>query len=175
MLRRHHWIGKSEGTNLDFAVKGSNVKLRVFTTRADTIFGATYVVIAPDHELVEAIVPASRIEAVRAFAEAQAREAAKRGRDEEPPKEGVDTGAVAQHPFAGAELPILAANFVVADYGTGAVMSVPAHDERDFELARAFGLPIVRPSGGPTTIRPSSWSDDPCGISGGRWARCPSA
>jgi len=147
--KQRHWIGKSEGANLDFAVKGADVALRVFTTRADTIFGATYVVIAPDHELIDRIVPAERAGAVRAFAEDQARKAAQRGRDEEPPKEGVDTGAVAIHPFTGAEIPIWAANFVVADYGTGAVMSVPAHDQRDFEFARTFGLPIV------TVIQPA--------------------
>ncbi|RMH41598.1 MAG: leucine--tRNA ligase [Deltaproteobacteria bacterium] len=142
--KQRHWIGKSEGANLDFRVKGTDVALRVFTTRADTVFGATYLVIAPDHELIERIAAPDRLDAVRAFAEEQAEKAARRGRDEEPPKQGVDTGAVALHPFTGAELPIWAANFVVADYGTGAVMSVPAHDQRDFEFARAYGLPIVQ-------------------------------
>jgi leucyl-tRNA synthetase len=140
---QRNWIGRSEGTELDFRVKDRDVALRVFTTRADTIFGCTYVVVAPDHPLLERIAPADRLPAVRAFADDQARKAAARGKDEEPPKEGIDTGARAIHPFTGAALPIWAANFVVSDYGTGAVMSVPAHDERDFDFAKTYGLPIV--------------------------------
>ncbi len=148
---QRNWIGKSEGVELAFAVKGGASKIRVFTTRADTIHGCTYVVIAPDHPLLETIVPEEKRAAVKAFAEDQAKKAAARGRDEEPPKEGVDTGARALHPFSGAELPVWAANFVVSDYGTGAVMSVPAHDQRDFEFAKAYGLPIrvvIRPEVG---------------------------
>jgi leucyl-tRNA synthetase len=155
--KQRHWIGKSEGANLDFRVKDTDVTLRVFTTRADTVFGATYLVIAPDHALVERITPAQRLGAVREFAEDQARKAAQQGRDQELPKEGVATGAVAIHPFTGAELPIWAANFVVADYGTGAVMSVPAHDERDFDFARGFGLPVK------TVIQPVAGEPVPAG------------
>lgn len=140
--KQRNWIGKSEGTELVFAVAGSSEKITVFTTRADTIFGCTYVVVAPDHPVLAQIVPADRRDAVRTFAEDQARKAAAKGRDEELEKEGVDTGAKVKHPFTGAELPIWAANFVVADYGTGAVMSVPAHDQRDFEFAQKYGLPV---------------------------------
>src|SRR5690606_22587661 len=112
--------------------------------------GCTYVVVAPDHPVLDAIVPPDRREALRAFAAEQARKAAAKGREEELEKEGVDTGARAIHPFTGEALPIWAANFVVADYGTGAVMSVPAHDERDFDFARRYGLPIrtvIQPRG----------------------------
>ncbi len=147
--KQRHWIGKSEGAELDFRIPAAGVALRVFTTRADTIFGCTYVVIAPDHPLIEKITPPDKLAAVKAFAADQARKAAARGRDEEPPKEGIDTGARAVHPFTGHELPVWAANFVVSDYGTGAVMSVPAHDERDFDFARTYGLPIV------TVIQPA--------------------
>lgn len=154
---QRNWIGKSEGTELDFRVKGTEAALRVFTTRSDTVFGCTYVVVAQDHPLLDTIVPAERREAVKAFAEDQARKAAARGKDEEPPKEGIDTGARALHPFTGAELPIWAANFVVSDYGTGAVMSVPAHDERDFDFARTYGLPIV------TVIQPAEGERLPAG------------
>ncbi|WP_373049381.1 leucine--tRNA ligase [Vulgatibacter sp.] len=140
--KQRNWIGKSEGTELVFGVAGADEKITVFTTRSDTIFGCTYVVVAPDHPLLERIVPEDRKEGVRAFATEQARKAAAKGREEELEKEGVDTGARAIHPFTGAELPIWAANFVVSDYGTGAVMSVPAHDQRDFEFARKYGLPI---------------------------------
>ena len=149
--KQRNWIGKSEGTELEFPVVGSGEKITVFTTRADTVFGCTYVVVAPDHPLLAKIVPADRLDAVRAFAAEQARKAAAKGRDEELEKEGVDTGARARNPFTGAELPIWAANFVVSDYGTGAVMSVPAHDQRDFEFARKYGLPIrqvIRPADG---------------------------
>ncbi len=148
--KQRFWIGRSEGAELDFAVPAAGVNLRVFTTRVDTIFGCTYVVVAPDHPLIEAITPPARLAAVREFAVEQAKQAAARGRDEDPPKEGLDTGARARHPFTGAELPVWAANFVVADYGTGAVMSVPAHDVRDFEFARAFGLAVT------TVIQPES-------------------
>lgn len=159
--KQRNWIGRSEGAELDFRV--GDEKLRVFTTRADTVFGCTYVVIAPDHPLIERITPPERLAAVRAFAEEQARKAAARGRDEEPPKEGVDTGARARHPFTGAELPVWAANFVVSDYGTGAVMSVPAHDERDGEFARQFGLPIVqviRPVEGEADVQTVAFTED---------------
>jgi leucyl-tRNA synthetase len=146
--KQRNWIGKSEGVELQFRVPAADgagdVALRVFTTRADTVFGCTYLVVAPDHELLPRITLPARRQAVAQFAAEQARKAAGRGRDEEIVKEGVDTGARALHPFTGAELPVWAANFVVADYGTGAVMSVPAHDERDFEFAQVYGLPIRR-------------------------------
>lgn len=149
--KQRNWIGRSEGTELVFRVAGSEEAITVFTTRADTVFGCTYVVVAPDHPILAKIVPAERREAVDAFAADQARKAAAKGREEELEKEGIDTGAKAIHPFTGAELPIWAANFVVSDYGTGAVMSVPAHDERDFEFAQKYGLPVrtvIQPAGG---------------------------
>lgn len=148
--KQRNWIGKSEGATLFFEVVGAEERIEVFTTRADTIFGCTYVVVAPDHPILDRIVPADRREAVEAFAKDQARKAAGKHHGEEPPKEGIDTGAKVRHPFTGAELPVWAANFVVSDYGTGAVMSVPAHDERDFDFAKAYGLPIrvvIQPEG----------------------------
>jgi len=151
--KQRNWIGKSEGAELDFGVDGSAESIRVFTTRADTIFGCTYVVVAPDHPILERIVPADRREAVSAFAAEQARKAAAKGHEEELPKEGIDTGAKVVHPFTGVALPVWAANFVVSDYGTGAVMSVPAHDERDHEFASVYGLPIV------PVIRPADGSE----------------
>jgi leucyl-tRNA synthetase len=139
--KQRNWIGKSEGTELEFRVPAGGVALRVFTTRADTVFGCTCIVVAPDHPLIEQVTAPDRLEAVRAFAADQAR--AVRAHDREPTKEGLDTGGRAIHPFNGREVPIWAANLVVSDYGTGAVMSVPAHDERDFEFATKYGLPIV--------------------------------
>ncbi|HEY0839938.1 MAG TPA: leucine--tRNA ligase, partial [Vulgatibacter sp.] len=151
--KQRNWIGKSEGAELDFGVDGSPETIRVFTTRADTIFGCTYVVVAPDHPILERIVPGDRKEAVAAFAADQAHKAAAKGHEEELPKEGIDTGARVVHPFTGAPLPVWAANFVVSDYGTGAVMSVPAHDVRDHEFATIYGLPIV------PVIRPADGSE----------------
>ncbi|HLV60807.1 MAG TPA: leucine--tRNA ligase [Fredinandcohnia sp.] len=149
--KQRNWIGKSEGAKLFFDVVGSDERIEIFTTRADTVYGCTYVVVAPDHPILERIVPAERRAAVEAFAKDQARKAAKKRHDEELPKEGIDTGAKVRHPFTGEKLPLWAANFVVADYGTGAVMCVPAHDERDYEFAQVYGLPlriVIRPEEG---------------------------
>ncbi|MFN7133292.1 MAG: leucine--tRNA ligase, partial [Myxococcales bacterium] len=141
-VSQRNWIGKSEGVEIDFAVDGRDAALRVFTTRADTLFGVTYVVVAPDHPLMPKLVTPGTEAQVKAFAAEQEKKAGAQKRDEEPEKEGVFTGAYAVHPFTGAKVPIWAANFVVSDYGTGAVMSVPAHDQRDFEFAKKYGLPI---------------------------------
>ncbi|MGI5864968.1 MAG: leucine--tRNA ligase [Myxococcales bacterium] len=139
---QRNWIGKSEGAEIAFKLEGSDAELKVFTTRADTLFGVTYVVVAPDHPLMPKLVNAETGERVKAFAAEQERKAAQQKKDEEVEKEGVFTGAYAIHPFTRQKLPVWAANFVVSDYGTGAVMSVPAHDQRDFEFARKYGLPI---------------------------------
>ncbi len=139
---QRNWIGRSEGAEAEFAVEGAGEAIRVFTTRVDTIFGCTYVVLAPDHPLVARITtPAQRAE-VEAFAQRMAKLGKEARTAEGAEKEGVFTGAHAQNPFTGEKVPVWVANFVLADYGTGAVMSVPAHDERDFAFARKYGLPI---------------------------------
>ncbi|HZZ86586.1 MAG TPA: leucine--tRNA ligase [Anaeromyxobacteraceae bacterium] len=139
---QRNWIGKSEGAEVDFAVAGSERTVKVFTTRVDTIHGCTYVVLAPEHPLTaELTTPAQRDE-VRAFVERMRKTDAQERAGEGAPKEGVFTGAHAVNPFTGEQVPIWVANFVLAEYGTGAVMSVPAHDQRDFEFARKYGLPI---------------------------------
>ncbi len=139
---QRNWIGRSEGAEVDFAVAGSPRKVKVFTTRVDTIHGCTYVVLAPEHPLTsELTIPAQR-EAVQAFVERMRRTDAQERTGEGAPKEGVFTGAHAVNPFTGEEVPIWVANFVLAEYGTGAVMSVPAHDQRDFEFAKKYGLPV---------------------------------
>jgi leucyl-tRNA synthetase len=138
---QRNWIGKSVGAEVDFSVPGAE-PIKVFTTRVDTIFGCTYVVLAPDHALVERVTAPERREAVRAFVERmRATDAAERT-GEDAPKEGVFTGASAVNPYTGERVPVWIANFVLAEYGTGAVMSVPAHDQRDFEFARKYDLPI---------------------------------
>jgi leucyl-tRNA synthetase len=139
---QRNWIGKSEGAQVEFPVESSDVKITVFTTRVDTIFGCTYVVIAPEHKLVKEFVKDSaKLAEIEAFSERIAA-ARKLDRAADTKKEGLFTGAYAKNPFTGERVPIWVANFVVADYGTGAVMSVPAHDERDFEFAKQYGLPI---------------------------------
>ncbi|HYG67548.1 MAG TPA: leucine--tRNA ligase, partial [Anaeromyxobacteraceae bacterium] len=138
---QRNWIGKSEGAEVDFAVPGG-AKIRVFTTRVDTIHGCTYVVLAPEHPLVDAITAPERRAEVAAFVERMRKTDASARTGEDAPKEGVFTGARAVNPFTGEQVPVWIANFVLAEYGTGAVMSVPAHDQRDFEFARKYGLPI---------------------------------
>ena len=147
---QRNWIGRSDGVELDFPLIGTGgterndgKAFRVFTTRADTIFGATYVAAAPDHPLVRELVPADRRAAVEALAEkvrTASREVGAGAAAAE--KEGVDTGLRVRNPFTGREIPVWVANFVLAGYGTGAVMAVPAHDQRDFEFATKYALPI---------------------------------
>lgn len=139
-----HWIGKSEGAELVFPVPDLAESIRVFTTRPDTLFGATYVVLAPEHPLVEALI-ANRpgAQAVRAFvAEERVRSDIERT-SENSEKRGMFTGAYAVHPLTGNPVPVWVANYVLADYGTGAVMGVPAHDQRDYMYAQKYGLPIM--------------------------------
>ena len=138
---QRNWIGKSLGAEVDFAVDGGP-KVKVFTTRVDTIFGCTYVVLAPEHPLTEQVTRPERLEEVRAFVKRMKATDAAARTGEDAPKEGVFTGAMALNPFTGERVPVWIANFVLAEYGTGAVMSVPAHDQRDFEFAKKYGLPI---------------------------------
>src|SRR6266536_3017945 len=139
---QRNWIGKSEGAEVDFAVAGQAEKIKVFTTRLDTIHGCTYVVLAPEHPLVARVTRPERQAEVRAFVERMRQTDATQRTGEGAPKEGVFTGAEAVHPYSGERSPVWIANFVLAEYGTGAVMSVPAHDQRDFEFARKYRLPV---------------------------------
>jgi len=141
---QRNWIGRSTGTELDFRVKAVDATIKVFTTRLDTVFGCTYVVLAPEHPLVLKITPPAQRQQVAQFAASVQRLGKVERTAEATEKEGVFTGAYAIHPFTGAELPIWVANFVVAEYGTGAVMAVPAHDVRDFAFAQKYHLPIQR-------------------------------
>jgi leucyl-tRNA synthetase len=148
---QRNWIGRSEGAEVDFAVKGADVRVKVFTTRIDTIHGCTYVVLAPEHPLVDQLTTADHRDEVRAFVARMAKIEAAERTGEGAPKEGVFTGAYAVNPYTREEVPVWIANFVLAEYGTGAVMSVPAHDQRDFEFARKYGLPIrvvIQPAAG---------------------------
>jgi len=138
---QRNWIGRSIGAEVDFALDGVSGRLRIFTTRPDTLFGATYMVLAPEHPLVRAVTTATQRTAVDAYVEATARRSDLQ-RQEEKQKTGVFTGGHAINPVNGERLPIWIADYVLMTYGTGAIMAVPGHDERDWEFARAFGLPI---------------------------------
>jgi len=143
VVMQRNWIGRSEGARVTFPVTGSDARIEVFTTRIDTIYGATFVLLAPEHPLVDRFASESpdpqafrgRVAKFRALD----REARRDGTIE---KEGFDTGRTAVNPFTGKDVPIWVANFVLAEYGTGAIMAVPAHDERDFEFARKYQLPV---------------------------------
>ena len=142
-VRQAHWIGRSAGAQLIFNVAGTGEPIPVFTTRPDTVFGATYVVLAPEHTLVPQITTAEHRRAVERYGEA-ARAATEIERtDAGREKTGAFTGAYAINPATGARVPIWVADYVLVQYGTGAIMAVPGHDERDYEFARAFELPIV--------------------------------
>ncbi len=142
--KQHHWIGRSEGAEVDFAVVGRAEKIRVFTTRVDTLAGATYVVVAPEHPLAEALaVPAQHAAVLAYIAAARGKSDIDRS-DATKTKTGVATGSFATNPLTGAAIPIWVADYVIGTYGTGAVMAVPAHDDRDHAFARAYDLPIVQ-------------------------------
>ncbi len=152
---QRNWIGRSEGTFVDFGVVDSAEKVKVFTTRVDTIFGATSVQLAPEHPVTKLFAAedaelAAQVEAMIAQ-QTTAREADNLGAID---KQGVATGRFAVNPFNGERVPIWVANYILADYGTGAIMSVPAHDERDFEFAQKYGLPVRR------VIAPNIDTDD---------------
>jgi leucyl-tRNA synthetase len=145
LKRQRDWVGRSEGAFIDFAVKDRDEKVRVFTTRIDTIYGATAIVLAAEHPLLPKLLEGSSLkDDVMQFAERVKGARAIKTEDaaEEEEKLGMNTGRLAVNPFSGELIPIWVANYVLMDYGAGAVMSVPAHDERDFEFARKYTLPI---------------------------------
>jgi len=142
-LLQTNWIGRSEGAELVFETPGLQ-RITVFTTRPDTLFGATYMVLAPEHPLVEAITTAEQRAEVRAYQRAVAAKDIVSRKVGDKEKTGVFTGAYARNPATGQSIPVWIADYVLMEYGTGAIMAVPGHDERDFEFATTFGLPIAR-------------------------------
>ncbi len=141
--QQRNWVGKSTGAEVEFAVDGTTETLRIFTTRPDTLFGATYMVLAPEHPLVTSITTAGQRDAVNGYVQAAARKTELDRTTETREKTGVSTGACAINPVNGQRIPIWVADYVLMGYGTGAIMAVPAHDERDFEFAKQFELPII--------------------------------
>ena len=141
---QRNWIGKSIGAEVDFAVPAHDEKIRVFTTRPDTLFGATYMVLAPEHHLTDIITTDEQRADVKAYKEAAANKSDLERQELTKEKTGVFTGAYAVNPVNGVEIPIWIADYVLAHYGTGAIMAVPGEDERDWEFAEKFDLPIIR-------------------------------
>ena len=141
--QQRNWIGKSVGASVHFKVDGFNENLEVFTTRADTLFGATYMVLAPEHELVKKITSPEHKAEVQAYLEKTAKKSDLERTDLNKDKSGVFTGAYAINPVNDKKIPIWIADYVLISYGTGAIMAVPAHDSRDWEFAKKFNLPII--------------------------------
>ena len=140
---QRNWIGKSTGAHVDFKVAGTDKTFTVYTTRPDTLFGATYAVLAPEHELVDAITTSEQAEAVADYKHQASLKSDLARTDLAKEKTGVWTGAYAINPVNGREIPIWIADYVLSSYGTGAIMAVPAHDTRDWEFAKTFGLEII--------------------------------
>ena len=141
---QRNWIGKSFGANVDFAVDGTNEKFTVFTTRCDTLFGATYCVLAPEHALVEKITSPEQKQAVEEYKAKCAAKSELERTELSKEKTGVFVGAYAINPVNGVKIPIYISDYVLTSYGTGAIMAVPAHDERDYAFAQKFGLDIIQ-------------------------------
>ena len=157
--QQRNWIGRSEGAQLTFEIEGTDETFEAFTTRPDTIFGATYAVLAPEHKLVQRITTPEQKEAVEAYVDSIKSKSDLERTELSKEKTGVFTGAYAINPASGEKMPIWIADYVLASYGTGAIMAVPAHDERDYEFAKTFDLPIKEVvSGG--NIEEAAYTED---------------
>ena len=147
---QRNWIGRSEGAEIEFQLSTTNKKIQIFTTRPDTLFGATYVVLAPEHPLVELITTKSQKKQVESYRLNATRKSELERTDLQKEKTGIFTGAFAINPTNNEEIPIWVADYVLAGYGTGAIMAVPGEDQRDWEFAKTHSLPIIR------TVEPPS-------------------
>ena len=140
---QRNWIGKSTGAEVDFKVKGSENKLRVYTTRPDTLFGATYMVVAPEHDLINDLTTEDNKDAIEDYIKKSSLKSELERTELSKEKSGVFTGSYGINPINGKEIPIWVADYVLTGYGTGAIMAVPAHDQRDFEFAKTFDLEVI--------------------------------
>ncbi|WP_304243133.1 leucine--tRNA ligase [Gracilinema caldarium] len=170
-LMQRNWIGKSEGANVIFKIDGHDAELEIYTTRPDTLFGATYMVLAPEHPLVSKITTPEQRAAVEAYLDAAAKKSDLERTDLAKEKTGVFSGAYAINPVNGRKIPIWIADYVLISYGTGAIMAVPAHDERDWDFAKAFNLPIIQVVAGepPASGKDYSRTPESCTTADG-WA-----
>ena len=179
LAAQRRWIGRSEGAAVHFAVADHpDTDIEVFTTRPDTLMGATYVVLSPEHALVPKITTLPHRDAVRAYVEAAARKSDRNRIADTTEKTGVPTGAFSLHPITGARVPIWVADYVVGGYGTGAVMAVPGHDQRDFVFAKTFGLPIVQvvsPDGALRAPLEAAYVDDGITVQSGAFDGLPTS
>ena len=163
-LMQTNWIGRSEGANVRFALEKGGDEIEVFTTRPDTLFGATYMVLAPEHPLVAKITTAAQKPAVEAYIKAAALKSDMERTELAKDKTGVFTGALAINPVNGAKIPVWISDYILISYGTGAIMAVPAHDERDFAFAKKFSLPIIQVVSKDGTTRELTEADHTDGV-----------
>ncbi|HZJ88152.1 MAG TPA: leucine--tRNA ligase, partial [Sphaerochaeta sp.] len=159
-LMQKNWIGRSEGATVRFSIDGLDESLEVFTTRADTLFGATYMVISPEHPLVDELTSAEQKALVAAYLEEVSHKSDLERTDLAKEKTGVFSGSYAINPVNNEKIPIWIADYVLISYGTGAIMAVPAHDERDWEFAKTFGLPIVEVLKSEVDVQAEPWPFD---------------
>ena len=162
---QRNWIGRSEGAEVNFTVadkdgKPTDQKLTVYTTRCDTLFGATYMVISPEHKLVKTLTTAEQKEAVEKYVEEAAKKSDLERTDLAKDKTGVFSGSYAINPVNGKLIPIWIADYVLISYGTGAIMAVPAHDTRDWDFAKKFGLPIIEVLKSEVDVQKQAWTED---------------
>lgn len=168
-----NWIGRSQGVEFSMAVKDHPETFPVFTTRIDTIFGVSFVVLAPEHPLLEKITAPEQAEAVRNYVHTATRRTEIERLSTAKEKDGVFTGAYAVHPYTGQDLPIYIADYVLMSYGTGSIMAVPAHDQRDFDFARRYNLPIppvIAPPEGLKEPLDQAWTGSGTLINSGPWS-----
>ena len=164
-LMQRNWIGRSTGAEVNFTVadndgKATDQKLTVYTTRCDTLFGATYMVVSPEHPLVEKLTTLEQKEAVEAYVDAAAKKSDLERTDLAKDKTGVFSGSYAINPVNGKLIPIWIADYVLISYGTGAIMAVPAHDDRDWEFAKKFNLPIIEVLKSEVDVQEQAWTED---------------
>ncbi len=171
-LMQRNWIGRSTGADVEFTVadsKGnpSDKKLKVYTTRPDTLFGATYMVISPEHPMIQELATAEHKDEVNAYIEAAAKKSDLERTDLAKDKTGVFTGSYAIDPVNGNKIPIWVSDYVLISYGTGAIMAVPAHDERDWEFAKKFNLPIIEVLKSKVDVQKQAWTEDGIHVNSG--------
>ena len=164
-LMQHNWIGKSTGAEVTFTIadkegKATDQTLTVYTTRCDTLFGATYMVVSPEHKIVPAITTEGQKSAVEAYIEQAAKKSDLERTDLNKDKTGVFSGSYAINPVNGKLIPIWIADYVLSSYGTGAIMAVPAHDDRDWEFAKKFNLPIIEVLKSEVNVQEQAWTKD---------------
>lgn len=163
---QRHWIGRSEGANVQFQIADHDASFEVFTTRPDTLFGATYCVLAPEHPLVKSIASDAQRTSVEEYVQASIAKADRERMDDSNEKTGVFTGAYAMNPVNGTQIPIYVADYVLMHYGSGAIMAVPGHDERDWEFAKKYELPILEVVSGGNVQEAAFTGDGPLVNSG---------